>query len=184
MSQRTPVANGGLGHFRKDLAVRQLSGPSIHVEHTDKRRVVRPVREAGVDDIELLLIGREGKAIGLHEVIDDYLDLAGFRIDPEDVVLCLFRLGFTGDQFPAEYKNGIFIAQHGSWNRAKKIGYRVVFISVDPDGKNPKESVFAGAWLDDQTILGRPADVLQGPDGSLLVADDQAGAIYRISYQK
>jgi glucose/arabinose dehydrogenase len=91
---------------------------------------------------------------------------------------------YTGDQFPAEYKNGIFIAQHGSWNRAKKIGYRVVFISVDPDGKNPKESVFAGTWLDDQTILGRPADVLQGPDGSLLVADDQAGAIYRISYQK
>ncbi len=91
---------------------------------------------------------------------------------------------YTGDQFPAEYKNGIFIAQHGSWNRAKKIGYRVVFISVDPDGKNPKESVFAGTWLDDQTILGRPADVLQGPDGSLLVADDQAGALYRISYQK
>jgi glucose/arabinose dehydrogenase len=91
---------------------------------------------------------------------------------------------YTGDQFPAEYKNGIFIAQHGSWNRAKKLGYRVLFLSVDPDGKNPKEQVFAGTWLDDQKILGRPADVLQAPDGSLLVADDQAGAIYRISYQK
>ena len=91
---------------------------------------------------------------------------------------------YTGDQFPAEYKNGIFIAQHGSWNRAKKLGYRVLFLSVDPDGKNPKEQVFAGTWLDDQKILGRPADVLQAPDGSLLVSDDQAGAIYRISYQK
>ena len=91
---------------------------------------------------------------------------------------------YTGDMFPPEYKNGIFIAQHGSWNRAKKLGYRVLFLSVDPDGKNPKEQVFAGTWLDDQKILGRPADVLQAPDGSLLVADDQTGAIYRISYQK
>ena len=91
---------------------------------------------------------------------------------------------FTGDQFPAQYKNGIFIAQHGSWNRTKKLGYRVLFLSVDPDGKNPKEEVFAGTWLDDQKILGRPADVLQAPDGSLLVSDDQASAIYRISYQK
>jgi len=91
---------------------------------------------------------------------------------------------YTGDMFPPEYKNGIFIAQHGSWNRAKKLGYRVLFLSVDPDGKNPKEQVFAGTWLDDQKILGRPADVLQAPDGSLLVADDQASAIYRISYQK
>ena len=86
--------------------------------------------------------------------------------------------------FPAEYKSGIFIAEHGSWNRHKKLGYRIRFISVDPDGKNPKDTVFAGVWLDDQKILGRPADVLQAPHGSLLVADDQAGAIYRISYQK
>jgi glucose/arabinose dehydrogenase len=91
---------------------------------------------------------------------------------------------YTGDQFPAQYKNGIFIAEHGSWNRNKKSGYRIVFISVDPDGKNPKETVFASTWLDDQKILGRPDDILQAPDGSLLVADDQAGAIYRISYQK
>ena len=92
---------------------------------------------------------------------------------------------YTGSQFPAEYKNGIFIAEHGSWNRKSKIGYRIVFISVDPDGKNPKETVFAsGGWLDGQKILGRPADILEAPDGSLLVADDQAGAIYQISYSK
>jgi hypothetical protein len=87
--------------------------------------------------------------------------------------------------FQASYKNGIFIAEHGSWNRAKKIGYRIVFFSVDPDGKNAKEQVFAsGGWLDDQKIVGRPDDILQMPDGSLLVADDQTGALYRISYQK
>jgi glucose/arabinose dehydrogenase len=91
---------------------------------------------------------------------------------------------YTGNMFPAEYKNGIFIAEHGSWNRSKKLGYRIRFISVDPDGKNAKDSIFAGVWLDDQKIVGRPADILQAADGSLLVADDQAGAIYRISYQK
>ena len=92
---------------------------------------------------------------------------------------------YTGSQFPAEYKNGIFIAEHGSWNRQNKIGYRIVFISVDPDGKNPKETVFAqGGLLDGEKIVGRPADILEAPDGSLLVADDQTGAIYQISYSK
>ena len=86
---------------------------------------------------------------------------------------------YTGNQFPAEYKNGIFIAEHGSWNRHKKIGYRIVFISVDPDGKNPKETVFARAALDGEKIVGRPADILEAPDGSLLVADDQTGAVTR-----
>ena len=92
---------------------------------------------------------------------------------------------YTGNMFPAEYKNGMFITEHGSWNRAKKIGYRIVAVAVDPAGKTPKETVFAsGGWLDDQKILGRPADILQAPDGSLLVADDHAWAIYRISYAK
>jgi glucose/arabinose dehydrogenase len=92
---------------------------------------------------------------------------------------------YTGSQFPAEYKNGIFIAEHGSWNRHKKNGYRIVFISVGPDGKNPKETVFAqGGFLDGEKIVGRPADILQAPDGSLLVADDQTGAVYQISYSK
>jgi glucose/arabinose dehydrogenase len=91
---------------------------------------------------------------------------------------------YTGNQFPAEYKNGIFIAIHGSWNRAKKQGYRIEFVSVDPDGKNAKTTQFAGTWLDDQKITGRPADILVAPDGSLLVADDQTGAIYQVSYGK
>ena len=92
---------------------------------------------------------------------------------------------YTGSQFPAEYKNGIFIAEHGSWNRHKKNGYRIVFISVGPDGKNPKETVFAqGGFLDGEKIVGRPSDILVAPDGSLLVADDQTGAVYQISYSK
>src|SRR5262245_52064953 len=75
-----PVGNAGLGHFRKDSAVRRLSSPDIHVEHADMRRVVRPVRAARVNDIELLLGRREGNAVGLHEVIDDNLDVTRFWI--------------------------------------------------------------------------------------------------------
>src|ERR1700674_2379340 len=88
-----PVGNAGLRHFREDFAVRHLSGPHIQVEHADMRRVVRPVREAGVEDIELLLVGGEGNAVGLHEVIDDNLDVTGFRIHPVDVMLFLLGLG-------------------------------------------------------------------------------------------
>jgi glucose/arabinose dehydrogenase len=91
---------------------------------------------------------------------------------------------YTGDMFPAEYRNNIFIAEHGSWNRHKKIGYRIVRVTVDPDGKNAKDEVFAEGWMANEKILGRPADVLVAKDGALLVADDQAGAIYRISYAK
>jgi glucose/arabinose dehydrogenase len=92
---------------------------------------------------------------------------------------------YTGNQFPAEYKNNIFIAEHGSWNRHKYQGGRIVRIAVDPDGKNAKEQVFASGWITgDQTYAGRPDDVLVAPDGSLLVSDDWAGAIYRISYGK
>src|SRR5229473_91831 len=89
-----PVGNAGLGHFRKDFAVRHLSGRHIQVEHADMRRVLRPVREAGVEDIEILLVRGEGKAVGLHEVIDDNLDVTRFRIHPVDVFLFLLRVGF------------------------------------------------------------------------------------------
>jgi glucose/arabinose dehydrogenase len=92
---------------------------------------------------------------------------------------------YTGNQFPAEYKNSIFIAEHGSWNRHKYLGARIVRISVDPDGKNVKEEVFASSWLaGDQAFTGRPNDIIVAPDGSLLVSDDWSGAVYRISYEK
>ena len=92
---------------------------------------------------------------------------------------------YTGSQFPAEYKNNIFIAEHGSWNRHKFQGARIVRVIVDPDGKQAKEVVFASGWLQgDKNYLGRPSDILVAKDGSLLVADDWAGAIYQVSYGK
>jgi len=92
---------------------------------------------------------------------------------------------YTGSQFPAEYQNNIFIAEHGSWNRHKYQGARIDRVVVDADGKNAHQEVFAQGWLSgDQDYSGRPTDILQAKDGSLLVADDWAGAIYRISYAK
>lgn len=90
---------------------------------------------------------------------------------------------YTGKNFPAEYRNQIFIAQHGSWNRTKRVGYKI--LSVDPSNKTNPHKVFAEGWLDkNENVWGRPADVLVMPDGSLLVSDDYANAIYRISYKK
>lgn len=89
---------------------------------------------------------------------------------------------YTGKMFPAEYKDNIFIAQHGSWNRSKKIGYRVMRAVVKGD-KVVKYEVFAEGWLQGENNWGRPVDVQQLPDGSLLVSDDAASAIYRISYK-
>ncbi|MGB3864242.1 MAG: PQQ-dependent sugar dehydrogenase [Xanthobacteraceae bacterium] len=92
---------------------------------------------------------------------------------------------YTGSQFPAEYKNNILIAEHGSWNRHQYQGARITRVIVGPDGKNPKTEVFASGWIEgQQTYLGRPADIIQAKDGSILVADDWGGAIYRISYDK
>ncbi|HMP98758.1 MAG TPA: sorbosone dehydrogenase family protein [Cyclobacteriaceae bacterium] len=91
---------------------------------------------------------------------------------------------YTGDMFPAEYKKAIIIAEHGSWNRSKKIGYRLSMVRLDGNQSNGYET-FADGWMDDETqkVWGRPVDVLQLPDGSLLVSDDHANVIYRISYK-
>jgi glucose/arabinose dehydrogenase len=89
---------------------------------------------------------------------------------------------YTGTQFPSSYRNQIFIAEHGSWNRSNKIGYRITLVRVE-NGKAVTYEPFATGWLQGEQAWGRPADVLVAPDGSLLVADDAAGAIYRISYR-
>jgi glucose/arabinose dehydrogenase len=92
---------------------------------------------------------------------------------------------YTGDMFPAEYKNNIFLAEHGSWNRHQYQGARIERIVVDADGKNAHDEVFASGWLSGkQDYSGRPDDVIVAKDGALLVSDDWAGAIYRISYAK
>lgn len=91
---------------------------------------------------------------------------------------------YTGSLFPAQYKNNIFIAKHGSWNRSKKIGYQLTNVVLDGNQKVIKEEVFAEGWLnhDTQDVWGRPVDVMQMPDGSMLVSDDMANCVYRISY--
>ena len=92
---------------------------------------------------------------------------------------------YTGSMFPASYKNNILIAEHGSWNRHQYQGARIVRVIVGPDGKNPKQEVLASGWIEGkQGYTGRPADIVMAKDGSILVADDWAGAIYRISYKK
>ena len=90
---------------------------------------------------------------------------------------------YTGTMFPAAYRNQIFIAEHGSWNRSSKVGYRIAVVRVK-DGRAVAYENFASGWLQGESAWGRPADVQLLPDGSLLVADDHAGAIYRISYRQ
>jgi glucose/arabinose dehydrogenase len=91
---------------------------------------------------------------------------------------------YTGRMFPQAYQGGAFSAQHGSWNRTKPIGARVMFTPTKPDGTADEPQVFAEGWLTENgEYLGRPVDVAMLPDGSLLVSDDTAGAIYRISYE-
>lgn len=90
---------------------------------------------------------------------------------------------YTGSMFPERYRNQIFIAEHGSWNRRAKIGYRVTLVTLDGN-KALNYEPFAEGWLRDGDAWGRPVDVLVMPDGSLLVSDDKAGAIYRIIYKR
>jgi glucose/arabinose dehydrogenase len=93
---------------------------------------------------------------------------------------------YTGNMFPAEYKNMMFVARKGSWNRTKKLGFDVVVVNTDAEGKSAKVTPFLTGFKDDadNSFWGRPAYMLQMPDGSMLVSDEQLGAIYRISYAK
>jgi glucose/arabinose dehydrogenase/protein-S-isoprenylcysteine O-methyltransferase Ste14 len=90
---------------------------------------------------------------------------------------------YTGELFPSEYRNQIFIAEHGSWNRTRPLGYRITLVRLDKNRAVSYET-FAEGWLEGMTAWGRPVDVLVMPDGALLVSDDRAGAIYRIYYRK
>lgn len=88
---------------------------------------------------------------------------------------------YRGSAFPRKYHHAIFIAEHGSWNRSTPIGYRVAVAYPQADG-TARTEVFAEGWLSGGTATGRPVDVLEAPDGSLLVSDDHADMIYRIRY--
>lgn len=112
--------------------------------------------------------------------------------NPEDYVKPIQKLGphvaplglkfYTGSQFPETYKNRLFIAQHGSWNRTVKIGYRVMQVTLGDDGNPTAYEEFATGWLYRGEPWGRPVDVHVAPDGALLVSDDKANVIYRIAY--
>ena len=93
---------------------------------------------------------------------------------------------YTGTLFPEKYRRQLFIAEHGSWNRSSKVGYRITNVFLKEDGST-EYKVFAEGWLkkgaSGDRVLGRPVDILNMPDGSLLVSDDFKGAMYRISWQ-
>ena len=110
------------------------------------------------------------------EFIEPQLELTAHAAD-------LGMAFYTGNMFPGHYKNASFSAQHGSWNRTEPVGARVMVTHIDDEGNATMEP-FAEGWLtEDGEYLGRPVDVAQLRDGSLLVSDDLAGAIYRISYE-
>lgn len=90
---------------------------------------------------------------------------------------------YTGTMFPDMYRKQIFIAEHGSWNRSTPIGYRITLVRLKKNRAVTYE-VFAEGWLQGRTAWGRPVDVLVMPDGALLVSDDRANVIYRISYAR
>ena len=88
---------------------------------------------------------------------------------------------YSGDQFPVEYQGDLFVAFHGSWNRSKAVGYKIVRIPMDEDTPGPVED-FAAGWLVGGSSWGRPVDIITGSDGSLFVSDDAGGRIYRIYF--
>jgi len=136
-------------------------------------------------------------ASGLHfgfpychggEIIDPEFGQEG---DCEDFTLPQMKLGphvaalgmkfYNGSMFPPEYKNHIFIAEHGSWNRSTPIGYRITRVEIENNNAVSYE-VFAEGWLEGSESWGRPVDLLIMPDGSMLLSDDKKGAVYRIVY--
>lgn len=116
---------------------------------------------------------------GKGKSCDDYTPPVA-KLDAHSAPLGL--VFYTGDMFPPDYANRLFITQHGSWNRSEKSGYQILVLDVRPDGKVLNKKVFASGWLQGQEAWGRPNDVLIMPDGALLVSDDAADVIYRISY--
>jgi glucose/arabinose dehydrogenase len=89
---------------------------------------------------------------------------------------------YTGSMFPSEYKNAIFVARHGSWNRTKKVGGDIVVVKLNPDGSVHSVEPFITGFIQDNNYVGRPVDVVFLKDGSMLISDDFNGAIYRVSY--
>ena len=116
----------------------------------------------------------------------DHGDCADFEPPAQKLgphVAALGLLFYDGTLFPEQYQGQVFIAEHGSWNRSQKIGYRVTLVRMDR-GRATGYEVFAEGWLQDEEVSGRPVDLLLIGDGSLLLSDDQNGVIYRIRYTR
>ena len=149
------------------------------------------------DDIppeEINVVDQPGSHYGYPYIHgDDYEDPTYGEQQPEDFTYvkpvvniqahsaALGIAFYTGDQFPDKYKNALFIAEHGSWNRSSKVGYRVSVVLFEND--KPIYKPFIDIWLDGEEQSGRPNDVLVANDGSLLISDDGAGKVYRVQYQ-
>ena len=130
-----------------------------------------------------------GGSVRTNEYIDKPIpeDLAAKYVPPQVEMAAhaadLGMMFYTGKMFPEKYRNAIFSAQHGSWNAVVPRGARVMVTFLDADGNAASTEPFAEGWMNENGVyLGRPVDVQQYVDGSILVSDDKAGAIYRISY--
>ena len=110
-----------------------------------------------------------------YDYVDPILEL-GAHVAPTGLAF------YDGEMFPKKYKNNIFITLHGSWNRSKKVGYKVIRVVLDGEGDVVDTKDFISGWLDGEKVLGRPAAPLIISDGSLLISDDKANVIYRITY--
>ncbi len=122
------------------------------------------------------------------EIVDPKLgggkDCADYRAPVQKLGAHVAALGlkfYTGSMFPKSYHGQVFIAEHGSWNRSEKSGYRLTVVKFS-DGVASSYEPFATGWLRGQEVSGRPVDLLILKDGSMLVSDDQSGKIYRITY--
>ena len=110
------------------------------------------------------------------DFIDPVLNL-GAHVAPTGIAF------YSGDMFPPKFQNNLFITLHGSWNRSKKVGYKVIRVILDNDGNVIESKDFISGWLDGEKVLGRPSAPLVLSDGSLLISDDFGDRIYRISYK-
>jgi glucose/arabinose dehydrogenase len=111
-----------------------------------------------------------------YTFVDPILEL-GAHVAPTGISF------YSGDMFPSYIKNNLFIVLHGSWNRTKKVGYKVIRVVINDEGNVVSSSNFITGWLQGEKVIGRPSAPLVKNDGSLLISDDKANLIYRISYQ-
>ena len=111
-----------------------------------------------------------------YDFVDPILEL-GAHVAPTGVSF------YDGDMFPEKMRNNLFIALHGSWNRTEKVGYKLIRVEIDAEGNVLSSSNFVSGWLRDEKVSGRPSAPIMKSDGSLLLSDDKANVIYRITYK-